>query len=206
MRVEYFIDKIEQVNHYYPFGGLFGERQERISSLESTLSTISILENSSQVYRLSHSTDNYGNLKYSSADNVIDICITGRANFVHEVTHAGQFEKGELAFYNDDSKACQDVYDEVAAYKAQYAFNPWSVKNLSSSSSVHCSLDITPLWVQGLKKGGITPYVPGGAYNTGIVPVNIDSPAATLMRAYPGLHELPANYTLRSNPRIYYKR
>ena len=25
LRTEYFIDQIEQVNHYYPFGGLMGE-------------------------------------------------------------------------------------------------------------------------------------------------------------------------------------
>lgn len=93
---------------------------------------------------------------------------------------------------------------DAGIYEIGYENNQTKVS--SSSSSVHCSLGITPLWVQGLKNSGITPYAPSGAYNTRIVPVNIDSPATTLMRAYPRLHKLPANYTLRSNPRFYYKR
>jgi hypothetical protein len=106
----------------------------------------------------------------------------------------------------------QDVHDEVAAYKAQFAYDPSSVSGLTSSSSSANSFGaITTGWVQGITKSdGSKPYAPGGSANTGITPVNINTNRDGLIAAYPGqaagLKTLPADFTLKSIPSIYYKK
>ena len=54
-----------------------------------------------------------------------------------------------------------DTYDEVAAYKAQYAYDPWSVVELKSTTTVNSMSDICNLWVQGIETNGIKIYAPG---------------------------------------------
>ena len=84
------------------------------------------------------------------------------ATFVHEVTHAGQFESGELGFNRQTGEPlAYDTYDEVAAYKAQYAYDPWSVVELKSTTTVNSMSDICNLWVQGIETNGIKIYAPG---------------------------------------------
>src|SRR6516164_2830390 len=57
----------------------------------------------------------------------------GDSGVEHETTHGGQFESGDIAF---DTKTGMpygaDVFDEQAAYKAQYAYDPSSVSGLTS--------------------------------------------------------------------------
>ena len=49
----------------------------------------------------------------------------GVGDFVHEVTHAGQFETGDIAFNAETGGTlAQDIYDEIAAYQAQFAYDP----------------------------------------------------------------------------------
>lgn len=127
------------------------------------------------------------------------------------MTHAGQFEAGDVAFSSTGGTLGQDLYDEVAAYKAQFAYNPSSVFGLTSTSVANSFATVTPTWVQGIREAtGNLPYAPGGSANTGLVPVNINSTRDVLMRAYPWAAEafmgLPASYTLKSIPGIYYKK
>ncbi len=187
-----------------------GDKTERIASLNSSIGTMGTLEGSAQVYSLSHTGyGENGGLTLNTGTNVIDIKFSGTANFVHEMTHAGQFETGNIAFDGRTGNSlAQDVYDEVAAYRAQFAYNPSSVSGLTSTSVANSFGAITPAWVQGLAGG--TLYVPGGAANTGIAPLNIHSTRADFINAYPNspaVRTLPANFVLRTSyPNIYYKR
>ena len=159
---------------------------ERISSINGTLSTMGTLEGSTQMYALaSIGAGELGGLSYNHGTGVVTISYGSTSNFVHEVTHGGQFELGDVAFTLDGKTMGQDVYDEVAAYKAQYAYDPTSVSGLLSSSSVRYSADITPGWVQGIMYNGQNIYTPVGNARTGLHPVNINSTKADLMRAYP---------------------
>lgn len=60
--------------------------------------------------------------------------------FVHETTHADQFENGDIIYFNDGLGAITDLGDEVGAYKAQYLFDP-SVKQFAQITGVQ---EITP--------------------------------------------------------------
>jgi hypothetical protein len=184
-----------------------GNLGERVSSLNGSLTTLGTLESSKQVYSLNSSSGEVGETALDTKTGNIQITFGTTSNFVHETTHAGQFEKGEIAF---DSKSGMsyghDLGDEVSAYKAQFAYEPSSVSGLTSSSVASSFSDITNSWVQGLTTStGVKPYA-----NHGLVPVNMSSTRDVLMQAYPqaanGLRSLPANYTLKSVPTIYYKK
>lgn len=165
------------------------------------------LENSAQVYSLKSGVQGEGGVTYDTETGNVVIAFGGTSNFVHETTHAGQFESGHMAFSADGSTLGQDVMDEVAAYKAQYAYDPRSVSGLSSSSVAKSFGDITATWVQNLQASdGSKIYAPGGSANTGRVPVDINSGKAQMLRAYPGaadyLRGKPAGYRLRDEPGI----
>jgi hypothetical protein len=189
-----------------------GNKTERISSLNSSIETMGTLESSSQVYGLSHTKfGENGGVTLNTSTNVIDIKFGGTANFVHEMTHAGQFEIGDIAFAGNGMSLLQDVFDETTAYKAQFGYSPSSVSGLTSTSVANSFGTITPAWVQGLKNAtGGMPYSVGGSANTGVIPVNINSSRDALIKAYPwnasAFRTLPANYSIKSLPGIYYKR
>ena len=189
-----------------------GNKAERLASLNSSIGTMETLEASSQVYSLSHTADGEnGGVTLNTNTNVIDIKFGSTANFVHEMTHAGQFETGDVAFLNTGMTILQDVYDETAAYKAQFGYSPSSVSGLTSTSVANSFSEITPAWVQGLKDAtGSMPYAEGGSANTGLIPVNINSTRDALIQAYPWkaaeLRQLPENYNLRTLQGVYYKR
>lgn len=183
---------------------------DRISSIKSTLGTMGQLEASTQMYALSSvGAGELGGLSYNQGTGIVTIAYGSTANFVHEVTHGGQFEAGEVAFLNSGTIG-QDVFDEIGAYSTQYAYDPSSVSGLTSSSAVRSAADITVPWVQGLVHNGTTPYAPGGSANTGITPIGVNSNRDALIRAYPHLRQtlqsMPANTTLGRLPGVYYKR
>lgn len=185
-----------------------GNRSERVSSLNSSPGLMGILENSTQVYALAHISDE-GGLTHDPATNIISLDFEGTYNFVHELTHAGQFEVGDIAFSGGET-AFQDVYDEIAAYKAQFAYSPSSVSSLISVSTASSFEAITPNWVQGILLRGNAIYAPGGSANTGIKAVGINSTVNDLRQAYPWLGTssfgLPGGVEARSLPKLYYKR
>ncbi len=187
-----------------------GNKKLRVSSLNKTLEDLTKLETSSQVYELK-SGQIEGGLTYDSSSGNIIIGYGSTANFVHEVTHARQFETGDIAFYTTTGKSIlQDLSDEVEAYKAQFAFSPSSVSELNGTTKASSFADITGTWVQGIKDArGNRLYAPGGSANTGIVPININSTREDLIRAYPNnptIRNLPANFNLQAQPTIYFKK
>jgi RHS repeat-associated protein len=184
-------------------------KTERITSLNSSIETMGTLESSSQVYGLSHTKfGENGGISLKTGTDVVNIKFGGTANFVHEMTHAGQFEMGDFALdRNSSATFAQDVYDEVFAYKAQFGYSPSSVSGLTSTSVANSFGAITPAWVQGLAGG--TLYAPGGSANTGLTPLNVNSTKADFIKAYPNdpnIRLLPANFILRTLPNVYYKR
>ncbi len=192
--------------------GKIGNKAERLASLNSSIGMMGTLENSTQVYSLSHTVyGENGGVTLNTNTNVINIRFGSTANFVHEMTHAGQFETGDIAFSNTGMSLLQDVYDETAAYKAQFGYSPSSVSCLTSTSVANSFSTITPVWVQGLKDAtGSMPYAAGGSANTGLIPVNINSTREALIQAYPwnaaAYRGLSTNYNLRTLQGIYYKR
>lgn len=158
---------------------------DRISSLEKSLDNMNTIEASAQVFSLAKSTDDKGGVTFDPNTGNVVIAFNGTASFVHETKHAGQFLAGEVAFSSDGSTMGQDLWDEAAAYQAQFAYSPSSVSRLSSSHVANSFSSITPNWVKNItaKDGKI--YGPGGDANTGQSPIDIMSTRALLMKAYP---------------------
>ncbi len=152
-----------------------------------------------------------GGTTYDATTGAIVFDFDGTSNFIHETTHGGQFESQNMAFeIKTGVSILQDLDDEVAAYRAQYAFDPASVSGLKSTSTANNSSEVTQSWVQGISASdGSTPYGPGGSTNTGLVPINMKSTRDDLIRAYPnaGLSVLPVTVTIKDIvPTIYYKK
>jgi RHS repeat-associated protein len=119
-----------------------GNLNERATSIKSSLDRISTLEKSDVEYSLTTKDANSGKGQTSyKKDGGVDIQYDGTASvFVHETTHAYQFEMGEIVYFNDGLGAITDLGDEVEAYKAQYLFDP-TVKQFAEITGTQ---DITP--------------------------------------------------------------
>ncbi len=186
---------------------------ERIGSLNGTLTNLGTLESSDQLYSLRSGAGELGGTTYDPVTGAIVFSYGTTSNFVHETTHGGQFESGDLAFdIGTGVSYLQDVNDETASYRAQYAYDPSSVSGLTSTSVANNFSQITTGWVQGLTlSDGSRPYGPGGTANTGLVPVNMRSTRDDIIRAYPAvggaLSTQPATATIRTIvPTIYSRR
>ena len=188
-------------------GGDSSSFDENVKSLDGTCANLSNLESSEQVYSLSVNTVGDSGVTYDKSNGNIVIEFANTALFVHESTHAGQFESNDIGFESESGNSmAQDVFDEVAGYKAQYAYDPSSVSGLTSNSSISSSSDISVSWLQNLTKSDNSkPYSQGGSANTGISPVNVNSNAADLNKAYPNAN-LSADFTLKSIPTFIYKK
>ena len=85
------------------------------------------IESSSQVYRLKKIKDvenPRGEVSLNPTDKVIEIAYFSTSNFVHETTHAWQFEEGHIAFASTDGMTVfLDIWDEVLAYTMEYAYS-----------------------------------------------------------------------------------
>jgi len=191
------------------FNGVFSNE---LISLNKTLKTMDILEKSSQAYELKSGAIEEGGTIYDVATGNIIFSFADTPNFVHEITHGGSFENGEMAFNKTNGNlVAQDIYDEVSAYKAQYNYDSNSVSSLKSTSSVKSLNNITPTWVQGITKSdGSKPYSPGGSANSALIPLNINSSRDILIKAFPNasnvLITLPITFLLKDDPNIYYKK
>ena len=121
---------------------------ERIKSLEGTLSTMGNLEGDhSTIYTMSHvEKDGSVNLvKEGDKAGMISINYSKTSSFVHEVTHAGQYYNNDIGFYENGTIAAYDIYDEVAAYKAALAYDPIAYKCHGKKMSMR---QVTPEWVR----------------------------------------------------------
>ncbi len=168
-----------------------------------------LAEKSSQLYQLGKIEGNIGGVVYDSNSGAVVINYVSTANFVHEVTHVGQFERGEIAFSSKGGALAGDVFDEIAAYKSQYNYDPISVSELPSTSTISNINDITSSWVQGIDGG--TLYVPGGRANTGVFPLNINSTKYDFIKSHgiygiSGFKNMIMGVPLRNYPGVHYKQ
>lgn len=159
-----------------------GELTERVSRLGKTLETMKKAEASTtEIFSLDNNAKGHGGVKYDKASGTIRISTDGStSNFVHEVSHVGDLYAGEIIIDMDyDSQPGIDLLDEVRAYKNQYAYDPYSITQISSNSTAFSSKDITQNWVQNINRGTLYGNLPN-------FQVNIFTTTADLQRAYPG--------------------
>ena len=155
-----------------------GKNNSRIASLNSTLDDMKVMENSETVYSI-NKVNGTGFLRYDSSTGNMILDYNGTANFVHEITHGGQFERGEIGYTITGGAIANDIWDEVAAYKAQSAFDPQSTGGRNIDQ-------ITPKWVRALSdERGVKIYAPGGEANIGGHSLNKNSGMYDMLQAYP---------------------
>ena len=180
-----------------------GNTDKRIASLNSTIETFGTLESSTQVYSLQTGAGEVGGVSYDSGTGNIVLNFSTTSNFVHEVTHAGQFESGDLVFDSfSGNSIAPDLQDEVNAYLAEFAFDGSSIKGLGASSFSA----ITSSWVQGITTSdGVKPYA-----NFSKIPIDINSTLGILMTGYPSLRKslsnAPIHFTLKNVQGAVYKK
>jgi len=170
------------------------ELVHRIGILEKVLKNLDRLEHSPQAYALEYIKGGQGITEYDIDSQKIVLRILAdfpAESFVHETTHGGQFESGEIVYRRvkkiGDHKfpgrfggsLGDDYDDEVAAYKAQYAFSPASVL------TAHSLENITESWVMEQKLGDDKIYAPGSSSNIALIPITIDSDRKHLIYAFP---------------------
>ncbi len=180
-----------------------GNTDQRIASLNSTIDTFGTLENSTQVYSLQSGAGEVGGTSYDTGTGNIVLNFSSTSNFVHEVSHAGQFESGDIVFDSfSGNSIAPDLQDEVNAYSAEFAYDGSSIKRLGASSFS----GITSSWVQGITTSdGVKPYA-----NFSKVPININSTLGILMTGYPSLRKslsnAPIHFTLKNVQGAVYKQ
>ena len=175
--------------------------EDRLNGLQSIMTTIDILESSSQGYALSNAESFIAGIKLDPYSKVIIISFfegdTG--SFVHEITHAGQLESGDIAFTADDGEPLgQDIYDELAAYKAQAYYNNEDINS------------ITIEWIRGLKTPegqliyGLKKF--GALTNTASTAIDINTSYGEYLKAMSQvgpINNLTPLYKIRN---VYYKK
>jgi RHS repeat-associated protein len=162
-----------------------GKNDARIASINGTLNNMTTLEGSDQVYSLQSVDGNKGQLRFDPATGNIVIEYYSTDNFVHEVTHGAQFESGNIGFSTQTGMVIgNDLWDEAAAYTAQFNYSTSSIGGVSNASQ------ITPQWVSNITVAdGSKPYGPGGAFNVGQRVLNANSTMTSAYLAYPHLRQ-----------------
>ncbi|MBO9566657.1 MAG: hypothetical protein J7621_28045 [Niastella sp.] len=179
----------------------------RVTQLDKVIELINSLEKSDEQYILQTADKPEGSTSWDAKRKCVVLTVGSTANFIHEITHGGQYEAGEIIFDALLEKSyLQDLYDETDAYKAQYAYDPASITGLKSNTVARTMEDITPQWVANLQsKEGEKTY-----REHGLIRVNINSPKATLLIAYPQLENQfktwADNCTMKEVPNVVYKQ
>lgn len=162
------LSKIEKATN-----GFLCKGAGRVSqSVNSTLSTMSEMESSTQLYRLSESNGNIGTVTLGS-DHSLTVNFCDMSNFIHEIAHCGQFERGEIGFQEGSSNAYVDVYDELEAYSIQFNYKPSSIPQ-------NGKMPLTIDWLMNIYDGKKYPY-----RNCGIESYDRDSTYDVLNKAFP---------------------
>jgi len=188
----------------------FQKNKARIASLLKTLNGMNVMEKSTDIYQLKKIKGEEGGISFDGNKIIISYLNT-TSNFVHEVTHAIQYENGDIGFLANGTLG-QDIYDEIGAYKAQYNYDPSSVIELNSSSTIKKEGDINASWLQDITKSdGTKPYSLGGSARTGLININSNSTKAHFIQAYPRfnsflLQGFPNGKTLKDIPGAKFKR
>jgi hypothetical protein len=184
----------------------------RIVSLENTLINLTQLRESKQTYligRIDKDFSSMGQTLYDSATKIVVFYVGDAENFVHETTHGGQFQRLQFGFIKDHNlkqylSFCDDAADEIAAYKAQFAFDPGYVTQLRSSSTANSFETITIPWLKALKdNSGNYVYADTSSIHLARIPVTFYSPKDSLIKAYPKneiIEKLTDSNPIISNP------
>jgi hypothetical protein len=147
----------------------------QLNSLNNTLNTMSVVESSSTIYKL-QSTDGKGGSLSRGNDNSLVINFSSTGNFVHEITHAGQYERQEIGF-NGHNVIAYDIMDEVFAYQAQFAYS----SDAPVFNNISWDSDITESWVRNIVNAqGMRPYSALPSF-----PITMNSTRGELIKAYP---------------------
>ena len=145
-----------------------GRFDTRIAGLRSSLGTMNTMANSNNVY----SFIDISGIKKASGDFTYDpeakkfvISFISSPNLIHEITHAGQYEEGEVGFWllTDENgqitvQSISDIFDEINAYRAEHAYSP--------IAGIKHAYDINTKFVHNLRNAnGYLVYAPGGRAN-----------------------------------------
>ncbi len=184
------------------------ELYHRISRVKDVLKNLDRLEkNKDEIFSVERITEGEGGTVYDLNNGRIVFRILRSipvASFVHETTHGGQFELGEVVFRKVKKDSAEkysgaygnDYEDEVAAYKAQYSYDPATVE------TAHSFEDINTLWVMNLDLNGAHIYAVGSSANIALIPIKVNSTKDLLTYAYPRdtvLAKFAPSYTLESD-------
>lgn len=155
-----------------------------------------VIEQSEQGYKLSALDSPLGNVVLDTESGLIDIQYISEniGNFVHEVTHAGQFESGDLGFDIKSGKTyAQDIYDEIEAYQAQAYYDGYDPNKYTKE------------YVQNMTDAfGNKLYAPASSLNVAPVRVTVRSPLSYVYSAY-GLGIIQSNAPFYSAVEMLYK-
>src|SRR5258708_15931404 len=115
---------------------------------------------------------------------VLNIHPNQPANFVHESTHAAQFEHGSIIFTKDGARVYGvDREDEVQAYKQEFAFDSSKVVQLPSTTQPTSFDSVNVDWLLNLADtGGVKIYASDLFAK---IPIDVDSDTTDLIKAYP---------------------
>ncbi|HEV2480975.1 MAG TPA: hypothetical protein VGS79_14965 [Puia sp.] len=187
--------------------------------LTMVLKNLDSLQHSIQKYAIRHASAPPGGTTYDIIHDVIifNIQRNNTANFIHETTHGGQYQKGEIVYrsYRDRRlpDTCggvgDDFDDEIAAYKAQFAFDPNSVYDLPNKLDKHPQrlTEIDKPWLINVEDTNQHPpvliYLPNDTAGVTASHVNIYSTRRDMIDAYPKADstQYRENYTLGNDPR-----
>ena len=128
----------------------YNEAKQNIDELASSFVELDIMGSSEveQKFTFKDVTGSEGGTEIR-ADGVIEMGVVSESNAIHEAKHG-------YKMYHEGPRTSSNFYaHEVAAYAAQFAFDPASVKNNVPSywGSVSTYSDITINWVIGIHNG-----------------------------------------------------
>ena len=179
-----------------------GENPYLLATLNDARSTMSLLENSTQGYEFVKTPSNsVGSIKYIPETGIIQLSYDSSPVFFHELTHARQFEFGDIGFYKDGSGSiANDYWDEIRAYQTQYAYDPSSV---GVSSIFH----LTVPWLTSVTDptSGNYLYRNQNGQHIGIIPINKNTPFLFLNYAYPGAKPIHTEKRFKDYEMFYFK-
>ena len=190
-----FLEVFASINKFSG-GVLFQKEAFCYNSICETLNSMDNIEISDQKYRLEKKEGNTGSVSLND-DWSLTINYCNTANFVHELTHCAQFERGEIGFQEGGgSKAYTDIYDEISAYTAQFAYDP------STISRYNRYAPLTPNWIIHMRDSN-------GQYiynNCALIPFDGNATASDMNRIFPSsLESFNFEGKLRDQPGTYFK-
>ena len=203
-------------NHPHVFAKVY-ELDSRVDRLTSTLAMIHTLDTSSQRYTVVDTSCNtsvgQGGTFLRATDTVIEFAVGGVDNFVHEITHGSQYEMHSLLFIiHPGAKHIvpfgDDVFDEISAYKAEYALHPNAVRALGRGIPLPCMDSINVRWLLNLKnEKGETIYKPGDSAHVVSENIDINSTNEDVKTAYYFLPHIAdwVYKTVKDDPQMIFK-